>query len=423
MIRPTGRHGDHDGFRRHRTSRVPRGLLPALLVLLLVPVILVLKVSTGTTSSIPCDCETCHIDPHAGGFTGCTACHASPPATGSHQVHFNSSSQDDVRYGDTTVRSTADAYIFGCGNCHPLDQAMHRNGTVNVELYNASAPIESLKAKNPASSAYEPVGKTCSNVYCHSGTAVTSGPVGQPLTINDPPSLYPPGYTLWEGYYIMDSTNSNLAYAPYDVYYDDAYAPTPAWGTSFPVPRTCGECHGFPITTVYPQNQAGVGDSHAWLDVYGYQYGHAWNMSGVGVPCATCHVSSVYHRDRIPQSTTPPLTPPLEATYTDPSNSGANSYHPVDIKNRSIHVNGRPEVAFDNGFLYYNSATSWHLRSLSSATYDPLTKTCGNVGCHFGYAESLLNHTNQLYQQQYPKWGQPYRADWGSAECNICHRY
>jgi len=419
MTRPTERHGDHDGVLGHRTSRRMRRSIPALLVLLLVPVILVLKVPTATTGTVPCDCETCHIDPHAGGFAGCTGCHASPPATGSHQVHFNSSSQDDVRYGDTTVRSTADAYIFGCGNCHPLDLAMHRNGTVDVELYNPSAPIESLKAKNPPTAAYNPTGNTCGNVYCHSGITVTSGPVGGPLT--SPPNPVPPGYTLWENYYIMDPTGSNLTYAPYDVYFERAYRTTTAWTN--PGASTCAGCHAFPITTVYPQNQAGVGDSHAWLDIYGYQYGHAWNMTGEGVPCATCHFSSVYHRDRVPQSTTPPLTPPLEATVTDPTGS-FNTYYPVDVKNRSIHVNGRPEVAFDNGYLYYGSATNWQLRTLSSATYDPLTKTCGNVGCHFGTAVSTSpGHSTTPLQQQYPKWGQPYRADWGSAECNICHRY
>jgi len=393
MTRPTGRHGDHDGVRGHRAYRVTRGLLPTLLVLLLVPVILVLRVPTATTGTVPCDCETCHTDPHAGGFTGCTACHASPPLTGSHQVHYNSSSQDGLRYGDTTVRSTADAYIFGCGNCHPLDSANHMNGTVDVELYNASAPIESLKAKNPPTAAYNPTDNTCGNVYCHSGYTVTSGPVGLPLT--SPPNTVPPGYSLWNRIYIVDPTG-NLTYAPYTVTITKNYRVTPAWGTTGTF-TTCTECHGFPTTTSLPQVQAMVGDTHGWLDDYNYYDGHMYNMGFGGVPCATCHNTSVNHYGNYP--TDPPGVWGPSDIYL---------YNAVTIKNRSLHVNGSSNVAFDtvNGYRYNTSGGPVDIVFSSSTTYDPQTKTCSNMGCH-------INQTTV-------RWGSPYRW-WNSAECNICH--
>jgi predicted CxxxxCH...CXXCH cytochrome family protein len=396
MTRPTERYGDHDGVREHRAYRVMRGLLPALLVFLLVPVILVLKVPTATTGTVPCDCQTCHVDPHAGGFAGCTSCHAYPPATGSHRVHFDNNAPlvDGLRYDDTTARSTADAYIFGCGNCHPLDSAKHMNGTVDVELYNASAPAESLKAKNPANAAYDNLTKTCGNVYCHSGYTVTSGPVGLPL--QSPPNPVPPGYSLWNGTYILDPTG-NLTYDPYTVTKTKNYRVTPAWGTTGTF-TTCVECHGFPTTTSVPQVQAMVGDTHGWLDDYNYYDGHMYNMGFGGVPCATCHNTSVNHYGNYP--TDPPGVWGPRDIYI---------YNAVTIKNRSLHVNGSSNVAFDtiNGYRYYSpwSGTN-ELKDLTAATYDAPTKTCGNVSCH-------INQTTV-------KWGSPYRY-WNSAECNICH--
>jgi predicted CxxxxCH...CXXCH cytochrome family protein len=163
------------------------------------------------------------------------------------------------------------------------------NGTVNVELYDATAPAGSLKEKNPPTAAYDSGTKTCSNVYCHSGYTVTSDGVGSPLTYPANPAPAgstrngPIGSPPNQFYYIMDSSCSNLTYAPYTVNYSRTYKTTPAWGQTFATPRTCTECHGFPPTTydpalsTAPAASAGAGDSHQWIDNYGYRNLHAWN--------------------------------------------------------------------------------------------------------------------------------------------------
>jgi predicted CxxxxCH...CXXCH cytochrome family protein len=418
MSGPVERHGGRDGFRGHRISRMMRRSLPALLVFFLVLVILALKAPPATTGSIPCDCLSCHVvsDSH---LAGCTGCHAYPPATGSHRAHFDNNVPQNTRYGDTAVNSTAAGYIFGCGNCHPLDMANHNNGTVDVELYNASAPAGSLKAKNPLNATYDNVGKTCANVYCHSGYTVTSGPVGLPLTY--PPNPVPPGYpvgyalnTVGATSYIMDNTCSNLIYAPYTVTVARDYKTTPAWGATG-TSTTCTECHAFPLTTYYPAVSAMAGDSHQWVDENGWNWGHAYNMLGVGgVPCATCHYGSVDHGGggAYPQAQT--ANPP---TYWA---GNIVAYNPAPIKNRSLHVNGVSDVAFDNvnGYRYYYLPYYNNQYDLTAATYNAQTKTCSNVSCHYGGRLSSV--------QQSPKWGSPYGPYSTSGtymQCDLCHRH
>jgi len=301
------------------------------------------------------------------------------------------------------VSSTADAYLFGCGNCHPLDASNHRNGTVDIELYNPAAPAGSLKAKNPVDAAYtpgiDPATGTCSNVYCHSGKVVTSSTaVGDPLTY--PANPIPPGYTLY-GSYIMDETNSNYLYAPYTVNSGREYAVTPAWGTNGTM-TACTECHQFPLTTAAPDVSAGVGDSHQWIDDYGYANLHAWNMYGVPVQCRTCHYSTVTQTG---------------ATRDDWSNGyELMVYDPVPLASRVSHVNGAPDVAFDTLDAVTFPSSSGMTYSLADASYDPESKSCSNVACHY------YTGPGSARQQLQPKWGAPYRW-WSSSECDVCHRF
>jgi predicted CxxxxCH...CXXCH cytochrome family protein len=342
--------------------------------------------------STPCNCQSCHGDHHGGNWSGCTGCHDSPPATGSHLVHYNSAPETNLPYGDVAVRSTPQAYKFGCGNCHPIDSSKHRNGSVDVELFDASAPAGSIKALNPSSAAFDAGSQTCANVYCHSGKSVTSGAVGLPVT--SPPNPVPPGYVL-NGPYIMDPSCSSLTYDPFSVTTSRVYATTPAWGAP-PSFSTCKECHQFPLTTSFPTVEAGVGDSHQWRDEWGWANLHSYNMSWYSsVGCRTCHYSTVT------------ATAGIRDTYQNGQET--IEYDPVPIASHVAHVNGAPDVAFDtvNDVQYRNPV------NLGAATYDAASKTCSDVGCHYTPGGARW--------QKNVKWGMPYRWE-SSVECDQCHR-
>ena len=443
---------DNFGFGKGQNAGVVK--VAVLLSLAAFFIFLIFTLGVQQTKAEECDCGYCHGDQHGPGWQGCKTCHDSPPQTGTHATHYGGGSQMALVYGDTTVTSTEGAYIFGCGNCHPLDSVKHNNGVVDVELYNPAAPADSIKAKNPATAVYTPGtvhtdytynGRTfswtngaCSNVYCHSGYVVTSsGPVGDPLTTADDPALFPPGYLLntVNGIsYIMDETCSNVQYAPYTVNSGREYKTTPAWGTtgSFSV---CTECHQFPLTTWGPNVQAGVGDSHQWYnDWEGWNYGHANNMDYFpGLPCATCHYGTVDQRNGafppypLDASNTPTFwTADNQPTYwVQVDGKWIKAYYPVPLRSRIMHVNGKPDVSFDtvNNYRYYyycppGNYGCWNINEsydLSTASYDPATKTCSNVGCHYSM-------TTGKWQQKV-QWGSPYRGWYGPAEeCDQCHR-
>ena len=84
-------------------------------------------------------CLTCH-DPHKASGGNCaslsrlSAGHRFPSETLWRQPGSRAG------YGDTRIAKDfgpdGTSYIFGCGNCHPMDATKHRNGAVEVELYN-----------------------------------------------------------------------------------------------------------------------------------------------------------------------------------------------------------------------------------------------------------------------------------------------
>jgi predicted CxxxxCH...CXXCH cytochrome family protein len=237
-----------------------------------------------------------------------------------------------------------------------------------VQLSSTGAPAGSLKAKNAASASYG--GGSCAGVYCHSGPQVTSGPVGSPLESSP-------------GTYVLDS-HYNLTYAPYTVARTRDYRTTPAWSGGHVA--SCSACHAFPLTTSFPSVQAGVGDSHQWVDDYGYGNLHAYNMWYSPVSCRTCHYGEITEAgvwSRIGDVT----------TYAD-----------VQMANRTAHANGTPDVVFDTvDPIVYGT----HTYSLFAATYQPADRSCTNIACH--------------KLQSYVQWGSPYR--WWTGECDLCHRY
>lgn len=412
----------------HKAGIVKGAVLLPLTVLLL---LMIFTTGVRNTTAEDCDCNFCHGDQHGPGWKGCSSCHDSPPQTGSHLVHYGSAPVPYMQYGDTANSSDTANYKFGCGNCHPIDSAKHRDGILQVELYDPNSPAGSVKSKNPSSASYVPGGSvisygsniagqpdfsysngSCSQVYCHSGYKVTSsGPVGDPLTY--PANPLPQGFKVNNGF-IMDETCSNVTYAPYTVNSGREYKTTPAWGAAGTF-TTCEECHQFPLTTWGPAVEAQVGDSHQWYnDWEGWAYGHANNMDYYpGLPCATCHYMTVEH---LPGTISNP--PTASPTYWKQVNgTWIHAYYTVPIKSRATHVNGSPDVNFDtvNGYRYYYPGWVNTQVNLSEATYDRDTKTCSDVGCHYGAPFGNF--------QKKVKWGSPYRGWYGPGEeCDQCHR-
>jgi hypothetical protein len=330
------------------------------------------------------DCALCH----GGGFAGsCDSCHGAPPATGAHVTHFGGDASQ-ASYGGIDNVSSASAYIFECGTCHSTDSADHQNGTVDIELYSASAPPGSLKGMNPPSASYTPGGTTytdadgidytlgtCADVYCHSKTDWSApGPVGYPLT--DPGT----------GYVMLDA-NGNLVYDPYVVNEFKVYSSI-GWGDSS---LDCNGCHrNFPQTADPWQGGnvvRGVGNNHEWVGMWGYGNYHGYNMGFDALICRTCHYDTVTQ----------------DQTWTR-DGMDRHTYDDVPVANKASHANGVKDVVFDPVNPVVMN-TSW---DLSSTTYDLDTKVCSNVPCH-------LNQPN-------PEWGYPYDF-WNSPECDQCHRY
>lgn len=364
--------------RRGSEGAVKTAILLSLVVFF---VFLIVTPGVQQTTAADCDCNFCHETvQHSPTWQGCKTCHGNPPATASHLKHFGVST-NYVPYGDTSItKDFAGGQYYGmsCGNCHPLDNVKHRNGMVEVELYNAAAPEGSLKAKNTSSAAYTPGGTvyydgngipytlgTCSNVYCHSYNSWTTPggvPTPWPQNQNDPP--VPPNTVTTRNYQTL------------------------TWGgTSL----TCSGCHANPPKTNYYTNAGGSGDSHAWLDDFGYEDLHGYNMGFLWpVSCRTCHNDTVKN-----------LNTWTYGTFGEWSD--VSFYGDVPISNYSKHVNGTNDVAFDKvNPLVYRSTFN-----LTNAVYDPATKTCSNVSCH--------------RSQTTVTWGSPYR--WWSSECYTCHSY
>ncbi|NOY52012.1 MAG: CxxxxCH/CxxCH domain-containing protein [Deltaproteobacteria bacterium] len=337
------------------------------------------------------NCMACH--PHDKGMKPqCGTCHEVPPKTGTHLIHFGGS-VDQAVYGSTKIAqdviSQSSVYLMNCGNCHPMDILKHMDGVANsgggsaeIELYSPNAPAGSLKAKNPKTATYTPGTQvfvddggripltytkgTCSNVYCHSETVTTTTDAVPEPTVVDGNIIYP---------LIYDPTWQSL------VVQTRRYR-TPQWGVD---QFGCNGCHGFPIINDASVDSAGAGDSHGWRDQNGDVSLHAWNMGFGPLQCRTCHYDTV--RD--------------EAPWTQDA-QGETTFENVDIFNKAKHVNGTKDVVFTP-----DPVTLKTPQDLSTASFDPATKTCTNVACH-------QNQTSVT-------WGSPYRYT-VSAECNVCHQ-
>jgi predicted CxxxxCH...CXXCH cytochrome family protein len=397
--------------------------------------------SSPHDAAAPTDCHGCHgsvaadgsID-IAGGLHvngtldvsggACGSCHAMPPATGAHVAHYGlqgGSGFSDVstlqdRYPTATPTSAPAVYAFGCGNCHPGGR--HRDGVVDVVLYDASAPAGSLKARAAPTAAYDRSTRTCNGVYCHSSGQATP-----------------------------------------------AYVATPGWFSGAHL--GCAGCHTNP--PAYPSGGAGTVTANSHLDLAqdGYEFGHFLGMPGpthtskhggnwsatddaAPITCQSCHYettdpshtgpSGFYYLDTSGTYTLPGgVDPGWQATIQCGACHSAGSATAPTQGGKVLplrHVNGVRDVVFDprttlpviswlpaapdrpvgpywmtgaSASMPYPSSVRFTGGTVSfglgAAGYDRATKTCTNVACH-------------LVEQ--PVWGTPYIYS-GSVTCNACH--
>ena len=350
--------------------------------------------STGGT----CSSISCHGNGSAswGATLGCDGCHDAPPATASHLKHYGGTVAQ-AAYGDTRITqnfgSNGTAYIFGCGNCHPMNPASHNNGTCEVELYNAAATAGSPKKISPASASYTP------------GATVYSDSRGYPYTNGTCDNIYCHSYRSWTTPSGVPNSTTCTPQVPADMVTTTHYR-TVMWGGA---PLDCAGCHANPPRTRDPENGGAAGDSHSWIgpvDPYvgsPFEYMHNNNMFAESMfPPYPTPISCMYcHNDTVRQPNTNTWD------FTDPAVPVIMSN--VPISNFSNHVNGRNDVAFERQ-IPVPAIGDWSGRRLVNATYAPATKTCSNVACHTLRTDVV--------------WGTPYKGgiEEGYA-CARCHNF
>jgi predicted CxxxxCH...CXXCH cytochrome family protein len=287
-------------------------------------------------------------------------------------------------------------YAFGCGNCHPLDYGHHLDGVVDVELHDAAAPAGSLKSLASPTAAYDRSTGTCSGVYCHS--------TGQKTP---------------------------------------TYKTTPSWSSATHL--ACNDCHDNPPRYASGTAGSDTANTHLVMADDGWELGHfsglpgPWHSSKHGaqygpgddsapITCQSCHFEttdpantapgSFYYLDttgdyHLPGGDATRLT---SAIYLNLQCTACHKAGGAPVRSGKVlplrHVNGKRDIVFDprsslpalswlpaapNSPTKPYWATAWNAAEfpstgawngttvsfdLTTASYDPATKTCANVGCH-----------------------------------------
>ncbi|AJE04791.1 cytochrome C [Geobacter pickeringii] len=326
---------------------------------------------------------------------GCLNCHtlAILLASGSHAKHISATASPTM-YNYTANRSTAAEYNFGCSNCHPVSSTYHHNGTIDVTLQNNEAGVGFLRTRNSATAAGLNVANSgiigtskttvkCTMAYCHS--------------------------------------NGNAA--------NLIYATTPDWyGGSFTGDR-CANCHGnSPNSTIagskshynnrflgYTSTPGGHQMGIHAMGIYSSPSGlakagtggdssHGNGATATTVSCNICHyltVTTARNDNNVVCKT---------CHYTG-NTVGALAGNPAVIADKSKHVNGTVDVAFNpvsvlskaqvrqKYYITHTYSSAWKRNGgykvsgaydsakapLNTATmWNGSTKTCSNIACHMG---------------------------------------
>jgi predicted CxxxxCH...CXXCH cytochrome family protein len=288
--------------------------------------------------------------------------------TGAHKMHAGGIDLATYSFSNLNVNLSSGSgsfYGFGCGNCHPTDNALHANGSVNIELTNNAANASTLRQKNGAGAGY--VSGKCDNVYCHS-----------------------------DGYNAPTAAN------------------TPTWTGNFSVADRCANCHGNSPTTPGAHSAHVVGIHYD--DIFNGTSGklaagstgsvsHGLQGQATTLNCNICHSSTV-------------------ASSANDNNTVCKTCHytggpgavkgPATISDLSFHVNGAVDVALSNdtiitkaqvrtgSFVNYtavfarNNGNYKNGANAFDSAKTPLNPnmftagvkgqgSCANIACHIGY--------------------------------------
>ena len=292
--------------------------------------------------------------------TGCDFCH--PTLSGKHSSHVVLAAA--TAYGSTEVNSTAGSYDFGCGNCHPTDPTFHANGTVELNFNPADGGP--LKSKNSPSAGISGTGDTtvCNLLYCHSdgskvGAAIVTGA-------------------------------------------------SPQWGSTFSG-DACAACHGnSPDTAAHSKHVVGIHYYNIYTGTTGLATeGNTVAGSHGNVDASTTINCNICHNDTVTSSAND------QNTICVTCHTGGNAKGNAAIANKSFHVNGTADIAFEainiksraqirddittvaelgnnwgrNANSYKTGLTPYDtsVDALNTATmWVESTKTCNNISCHNG---------------------------------------
>jgi predicted CxxxxCH...CXXCH cytochrome family protein len=384
------------------------------------------------------------VDPPPADPTACDACHGAPPATGAHLLHSRAALRPALAYGDLAVledfATGGTAYGFGCGNCHPLDPALHLvdaggDGAPDVELAPPTdgSAAGSLRAKNSPYAKWDPATGTCRGVYCHSSGQAEPDYVETPPWTAAPGTLgcngchgNPPRYPSAGADSAAPNGHLQLTWDGWEwghyaglpgPYHESDHGSSSA-GTAA-APMTCQTCH---FDTVDPAN---VGpDGFYYLDTSG---DYALVSDGLSLQCATCHdgvgapvgrgkVLPLRHVNGRRDVAFDPRTALPDAYPTGlPALASAGAIAPYYVAPFRVDASGFT-LPPGGVILDAQDGTKVLAIDLARATYDPATRTCANIACHLARQQRV-----DAGAPEGPlRWGAPYvKTD----SCNGCHSF
>jgi predicted CxxxxCH...CXXCH cytochrome family protein len=260
----------------------------------------------GGAVGVACTSQGCHTN--KGGPEFCGTCHGGPkgplPSTGAHALH-----------------------AAFCNDCHDVPKTVaqpdHITGTPRVAF-------SGLAAANMKAPSWDPVQKTCSNVYCHVAQTPTWQAPPATIVCDSCHTTPPSSHAAWARVANPPQGASPSAVAMVCSQCHPAPVPgaTPSIGDThvngkvdFQASIACDACHGHDATDApgpaldgsTDPSSHGVGQHQAHLDAT------LPNRIGHVVACSTCHT--------VPASVTQPghLDHPLPATVSLPQNGTYDS--------------------------------------------------------------------------------------------------